>query len=83
MRELSIHRKATELDNLLCIRGASMSGDLKNPSRSIPKGTLYGLGLTFITYSVVIIALAATITRQSFYTDVNIIQDVCTLNRHI
>ncbi|KAK2748317.1 hypothetical protein FQN57_000975 [Myotisia sp. PD_48] len=54
--------------------GASMSGDLKNPSRSIPKGTLNGLYLTFWTYTLVILALAASVTRESFYRDVNIIQ---------
>ncbi|KAF3481624.1 uncharacterized protein GIQ15_04383 [Arthroderma uncinatum] len=55
--------------------GTSMSGDLKNPSRSIPKGTLYGLGLTFFTYTAVILTLAASVTRESLYKDVNIIQD--------
>lgn len=53
-----------------------MSGDLKNPSRSIPKGTLSGLGLTFVTYTVVILTIASTATRKSLYRDVNIIQDV-------
>ena len=56
--------------------GASMSGDLKNPSKSIPRGTLYGLALTFVSYTLVIFAMAATITRQSFYNNVNVIQDV-------
>ncbi|RAL05879.1 putative cation chloride cotransporter [Aspergillus ibericus CBS 121593] len=54
--------------------GASMSGDLKNPSRSIPKGTLYGLALTFITYAIVILAMAASITRESFYKNANVVQ---------
>ncbi|KAJ9310489.1 hypothetical protein DTO217A2_268 [Paecilomyces variotii] len=54
--------------------GASMSGDLKNPSKSIPKGTLSGLALTFVTYTLVIVSMAASITRQSFYNNVNIIQ---------
>ncbi|KAI0999159.1 Vacuolar cation-chloride cotransporter 1 [Podosphaera aphanis] len=55
--------------------GASMSGDLKNPSKSIPKGTLYGLGTTFVLYFVVIVAMAFTITRDSFLRDTNVVQD--------
>lgn len=56
--------------------GASMSGDLKHPSKAIPKGTLSGLALTFVSYTIVILAMAATITRPSFYRNVNVIQDV-------
>lgn len=51
-----------------------MSGDLKHPSKAIPKGTLYGLGLTFIMYTVVILAMAASIGRESFYNNTNVIQ---------
>ena len=57
------------------LAGASMSGDLKNPSRSIPKGTLGGLGITFVAYTLVILSLAASITRESLYKNVNVIQD--------
>ncbi|KAK9239121.1 amino acid permease-domain-containing protein [Lipomyces kononenkoae] len=56
--------------------GASMSGDLKSPGRSIPKGTLYGLLTTFLFYAVVIIAMAASIPRQLLYTDVLVLQTV-------
>lgn len=55
--------------------GASMSGDLKNPSKSIPKGTLYGLATTFVLYTLVILAMAFTITRASFVRNANVIQD--------
>ncbi len=53
-----------------------MSGDLKYPSKAIPKGTLSGLALTFVAYTVVIFAMAGSITRESFYDNVNVIQDV-------
>lgn len=56
--------------------GASMSGDLRNPSRSIPKGTLQGLLLTFVAYTLVILSMGATIRRESLYKDLNVIQDV-------
>ncbi|KAG0638492.1 amino acid permease-domain-containing protein [Tuber brumale] len=56
--------------------GASMSGDLRNPSKSIPKGTLHGLLLTFIAYTLVILSMGATIKRESLYKDLNIIQDI-------
>ena len=55
--------------------GASMSGDLKHPGKAIPKGTLAGLYVTFIAYTLVILSMAATIKRDSFHHDVNIIQD--------
>lgn len=51
-----------------------MSGDLKHPSKAIPKGTLYGLLLTFVTYTLVIFSMASSITRASFYRNTNVIQ---------
>lgn len=56
------------------LAGASMSGDLKHPSKAIPKGTLYGVGLTFMLYTMVIFAMAASITRETLYNNANVIQ---------
>lgn len=56
------------------LAGASMSGDLKHPSKAIPKGTLYGVGLTFVLYTVVIFSMAASIARETFYNNTNVIQ---------
>lgn len=56
--------------------GASMSGELKNPSRSIPRGTLFALTLSFFLYFLVIIALGASVPRELFHKDIKIIQTV-------
>ena len=53
--------------------GASMSGDLRNPSKAIPKGTLWAMLLTFIVYIVVILSLASSITHASFLQNANVI----------
>lgn len=56
--------------------GASMSGDLKKPSVSIPEGTLKGLLLTFISYSLVIVTMGSCISRDMLYKDVQVLQNV-------
>jgi potassium/chloride transporter 9 len=53
--------------------GASMSGDLRSPSKAIPKGTLWAMITTFIIYNVVVFSLAATTTRSSLLANSNII----------
>lgn len=56
--------------------GASMSGDLKSPSRDIPMGTLWALLSTFIAYLVVILSLSASTAHSTFLHDTNVIQDI-------
>lgn len=50
-----------------------MSGDLLDPSRSIPRGTLWAMLTTFITYFVVIFSMAASTTHESFLANPNVI----------
>jgi len=56
--------------------GASMSGDLKSPSKDIPMGTLWALLSTFIAYILVIVSLGASTSHSTFLHDTNVIQIV-------
>ncbi|KAK4164892.1 amino acid permease-domain-containing protein [Cladorrhinum sp. PSN259] len=55
--------------------GASMSGDLKNPSKAIPKGTLWAMLSTLVSYLLVIFSLASSTTHASFLRNGNVIQE--------
>ncbi|KAK3325864.1 amino acid permease-domain-containing protein [Apodospora peruviana] len=55
--------------------GASMSGDLRNPSKDIPVGTLWAMLSTFIAYLIVILSLAASTTHVTFLSNANVIQE--------
>jgi potassium/chloride transporter 9 len=56
--------------------GASMSGDLRNPSKDIPLGTLWAMLSTFIAYVLVIMSLATSTSHSTFLHDTNVIQDI-------
>lgn len=58
------------------LAGASMSGDLKAPSRSIPKGTIAALAFTYVTYVLLAFLVAGSIERSTLLTDLSILQDV-------
>ncbi len=53
-----------------------MSGDLKNPSKAIPKGTLWAMITTFGIYFIVILSMAASTDRRSFYANPNILSQI-------
>lgn len=53
-----------------------MSGDLKNPSTTIPRGTLWAMLATFIVYLIVIVSMAASTTHASFLANANILSAI-------
>lgn len=56
--------------------GASMSGDLRKPSKSIPQGTLWGLLATVTLYVLVILSIGCSVSRELLHRDVHIIQNI-------
>lgn len=58
------------------LAGSSMSGDLRKPSKSIPKGTNWALLFTFVVYAGVFVVLASTVPRESFYENATIVEAI-------
>ncbi|WP_111707588.1 amino acid permease [Lutibacter citreus] len=56
--------------------GIAMSGDLKDPKNSIPKGTLYAIGVGLIIYIALTIFLAYTVDSKVLKTDNNILMKI-------
>lgn len=55
--------------------GANMSGELKNPKKSIPSGTLAAIGVSFIVYMAVAYWLARSASTDELLNNYNIIID--------
>jgi len=55
--------------------GANMSGDLEDPKRSIPVGTLAAIGVSFVIYVVLAIWLARSATPQELVSNYTVMMD--------
>ncbi|GFU96243.1 solute carrier family 12 member 8 [Trichonephila clavipes] len=51
------------------LAGINMSGDLHNPSRDIPVGTLASVGTSFFIYMIFVVGLGGTCQRWALHTD--------------
>lgn len=56
--------------------GIAMSGDLKDPKKSIPRGTLYAIGVGLIVYLILAVFIAYTIDSEVLKSDYNILMKV-------
>jgi len=55
--------------------GANMSGELKRPKKSIPVGTLWAIGVSFVIYMALAFWLARSATEEELVTNYNIVID--------
>uniref|UniRef100_A0A7N6FHC0 Solute carrier family 12 member 9 n=1 Tax=Anabas testudineus TaxID=64144 RepID=A0A7N6FHC0_ANATE len=56
--------------------GSNMSGDLKNPSYSIPRGTITAVIFTFITYNLLCVLVACSCDRVLLQRDYSFLRDI-------
>ncbi|XP_063341074.1 solute carrier family 12 member 9 [Pelmatolapia mariae] len=56
--------------------GANMSGELKNPSVAIPKGTITAVSYTFIVYVLLFLMISATCDRTLLIQDYGFLQRI-------
>jgi amino acid transporter len=57
-------------------QGVSMSGDLKDPGKSLPLGTFLAVGLSIVVYFSAAFILAATAPQQKLIADYNVMQQI-------
>ncbi|WP_232827406.1 amino acid permease [Winogradskyella aurantiaca] len=55
--------------------GANMSGELKDPKRSIPAGTLWAIGVSFIIYMLLAFWIARSATEEELLTNYYVMID--------
>ena len=52
-------------------QGVSMSGDLKDPGKSLPVGTFLAVGVSILVYFISAVIFSASVTRDILTTDYN------------
>lgn len=57
--------------------GANISGDLKNPQKSIPLGTLGAIGFTTVLYLVTATIVASAADRETLWNDLTLLSRIC------
>lgn len=55
--------------------GANMSGELKDPKKSIPTGTLWAIGVSFVIYMLLAFWIARSATEEELISNYNVIID--------
>jgi solute carrier family 12 sodium/potassium/chloride transporter 2 len=55
--------------------GANMSGELEDPKSSIPKGTLYAIGISLVIYLILAYWIARSATEEELLTNFNVMID--------
>ncbi|MFK5895200.1 MAG: amino acid permease [Pseudomonadota bacterium] len=56
--------------------GIAMSGDLEDPKRSIPRGTLFAIGVGLLVYLALAVFMAYTVDSEVLKTDYNILMKI-------
>lgn len=59
--------------------GVSMSGDLKDPSKSVPKGTILAVIVCFVVYAVQMVWLAVNASREELITNTLVMERIAVI----
>ena len=59
------------------MEGANLSGDLKDPAKSIPFGTIMAVASAVVIYIVLVITMGASFPRSTLKTNMNAMQEAC------
>eukprot|EP01065_Artemidia_motanka_P049085 TRINITY_DN8054_c3_g1_i1.p1 TRINITY_DN8054_c3_g1~~TRINITY_DN8054_c3_g1_i1.p1 ORF type:complete len:1002 (+),score=269.86 TRINITY_DN8054_c3_g1_i1:74-3079(+) len=59
------------------MQGANLSGDLKDPAKSIPNGTLAAVSSAFVLYLLLVFGQAGTMDKNALHYDMNAVQHAC------